>query len=677
MNALVRCSARRERGLRIVNWVIAGLIPLTFAWFAARYVGHVVTVRNVDYFQFVELAERIDPHAVATWVNGMHPNGYPLLIRGALALGLDAVQAGHALSVIGGILLLVSAYILAYRLTGSPWVALLTEAFLGCTGYLLYFGTMEGNDMLSAGLQGLALALLVGLAPRKGDYLAAGVLAGLAYLIRYTAVVTSALCLAFLIGIALARRERAAWQRAALYLVGFLVGAALQLVPSAIATGNPFYSVRGRDLWWHVEGRTNFATEWRLAPDDVSPLSIFLANPRQFVRHWWDVARSFWISPSQLLLDTPLRLLTQAGLLFTLLAGKEIATVRRALLAVYTIGLLGALALIRYDPRFQIVLLPILVFCTVYFLRAIVPPRLSIGRVTLPLVEVVLLALLGWASSIPLGYLRVAPTSSEDVLTVTNVLRAAGMESAQQVLSSAIPLHDASVPARSRYAQSYWVAPDMDSQDALLRIADEHNYRFVLYDTETGLTAHPGLAPLLDPNSRPTRLTPLLIPQDLRYILYRVEMEPVAVPQRLDVHLGGGVALSGYEAHVSPDVPSRDTLRLGLFLYWRADERVSEPYKVFVHVMNAQDQLIAQDDSVPALWTYATDVWQPGETVVDFHAVMLPANLPPGVYAVHVGMYSETTGQRLSAQLEGGAVQDKVTVTYVTVESDGEGRLTP
>ncbi len=658
---------RHQILLQTTHIILASLILLAFAYFAVRYVGHVVTIRNVDYFQFVEMAQRLRLDSLDRWVGGMQPNGCPLLIRCGLRAGWDAAQIGHVLSGVGGVLLLCSVYLLAYHLTGNRWLALLGEGFLATTGYFLYYATLEGNDMLSAGLQGLSLALLISLSERKGPNFVAGVLAGLAYVTRYTAIVTSALCLLFLAGRALMQRRRSMWAITGLFLGGFLIGAAMQLIPSTLVTGNPFYSTQLHNVWWHVEGLSNNATEWRLAPMDISPIEVFLNNPTRFMQHWWDTARSFWVDPGMLLLDTPLRLLTQAGLLFTLLAGREIEASKRVLLTLYVCGLLAAQAVIRYDPRYLIVILPVLAFCAVYFVWAIVPRHLSIGRFALPTRTIVLIALLGWSSTIPLSYLRNAQASSTEVLAVTNTLRASGMQSASEVLSSAIPFHDASVPARTRYVQSYWAAPDMNSLEELHALARERGYRFVLYDTATGIAAHPGLEELLNPNSRPAGLTPLLIPENREYVLYRIEGDPPRPNHPLDAHLEGGITLTGYDLYIAREVPEEIVPRVGVFLYWQAIQPVTNMLKVFVHILDTSGQLVSQHDGIPALWTYSTDVWTVGETVVDFHPVLFETALAPGSYTIRVGLYTEDAGRVAVLNSSGAPAGDSVILQTLTI----------
>lgn len=669
MRDIVRSDRHRRTLFQVMNAVLAGFVPLAFIYFAVRYVGHVATIRNVDYFQFVEMAQGLDSGSLRSWVSGMHPIGYPLLIRWGLAAGFDAVQIGHILSVVGGVLLLISAYLLCYQLTHDRWLALLTESFLATTGYFFYFATFEGNDMLSAGLQGLSLAVLIGLSADRKTNFAAGVLAGLAYTIRYTAIVTSALCLLFLVGRALIQRRRSMWIVGGLFLVGFILGAAPQLIPSTLVTGNPFYSVRSHDVWWHVKGLTDFATEWRQAPMDISPVQVFLDSPMRFIRHWWDTARSFWLDPDLLLLDKPLRLFTQAALVFTLVAGDTIDVRRRGLLALYVFGLLSGLAIIRYDPRFLIVVLPILVFCGVYFVWKITPRDLSIGRFMLPIRSLVLAVLLIWSVDNPLDALDNAPTTNPKILSVSNTLYAGGMQSPDEVISSAIPFHDVSSLARTRYDQSYWVAPTMNSVEALHAIAEQRGYRFVLYDANTGPKAHPGLSELLNPYTRPSRLTPLRVPEGREYVLYRIESERPRPNHPLEVHLDEGVTLMGYDLYVAYDAPDKVVPRVGIFLYWKTTQGLSNSYKVFVHVLTPEGQLIAQDDSEPALWTYPTEEWEPAEVVVDFHDFTLPNAPVPDTYTLQVGLYDQTTMQRLSVlSPEGDPLDDKITLTPLILD---------
>jgi len=183
------------------------------------------------------------------------------------------------------------------------------------------------------------------------------------------------------------------------------------------------------------------------------------------------------------------------------------------------------------------------------------------------------------------------------------------------------------------------------------------------------------LEQLLNPLSRPSGLTPLLIPENREYALYRIESDPPQSAHPLGVHLNEGIALQGYDLYITRDAPEMVIPRVGVFLYWQATQPISRSYKVFVHILNADGRLIAQDDSLPVLWTYPTDVWEAGEIVVDFHSIVLPTDVTPGTYTVQAGMYEEQTMQRLSVLSSAGVVvDDKVTLTKITLDaSETEG----
>lgn len=93
---------------------------------------------------------------------------------------------------------------------------------------------------------------------------------------------------------------------------------------------------------------------------------------------------------------------------------------------------------------------------------------------------------------------------------------------------------------------------------------------------------------------------------------------------------------------------------LPITLYWDAMEPDGQEYTVFVHMLNESGQLIAQADAPPQANTYPTSIWASGEQIRDQHILLLPANLPDGVYHVLVGLYHTQTGERLPATLPGG-----------------------
>lgn len=82
-------------------------------------------------------------------------------------------------------------------------------------------------------------------------------------------------------------------------------------------------------------------------------------------------------------------------------------------------------------------------------------------------------------------------------------------------------------------------------------------------------------------------------------------------------------------------------------LYWQALDVVNLPYKVFVHLEEAEERTWAQADDLPACGTRSTQTWRVGQMVADRHVVALPADIPPGEYVLRVGLYEPQTEQRM------------------------------
>ncbi len=96
----------------------------------------------------------------------------------------------------------------------------------------------------------------------------------------------------------------------------------------------------------------------------------------------------------------------------------------------------------------------------------------------------------------------------------------------------------------------------------------------------------------------------------------------------------------------SPCAPA-PPLPCSLPLVWRAGAETPTDYHVFVHLVDASGEIVAQSDAAPANWTRPTTGWLPGEYVLDTHTLTLPATLPEGPLTLRVGMYAPDTGARL------------------------------
>ena len=87
--------------------------------------------------------------------------------------------------------------------------------------------------------------------------------------------------------------------------------------------------------------------------------------------------------------------------------------------------------------------------------------------------------------------------------------------------------------------------------------------------------------------------------------------------------------------------------RLELILQWQALTQPLHAYTVFVHVLDAQGNLLAQQDNMPVHDQLLTSCWQPGERVTDPYLLALP-EAGPQPASIEVGLYQLDTGKRLA-----------------------------
>ena len=112
--------------------------------------------------------------------------------------------------------------------------------------------------------------------------------------------------------------------------------------------------------------------------------------------------------------------------------------------------------------------------------------------------------------------------------------------------------------------------------------------------------------------------------------IYRVLDAAEQLPQHtVTAYLGDEIALRGWTL-LDGGQPRFDQLSLELF--WSAAQTPTRNYKVFVHVLDAQGQLVAQDDSMPGRWRRPTTIWTPDELITDQHRIKISSPLPTGEY---------------------------------------------
>ncbi len=100
-----------------------------------------------------------------------------------------------------------------------------------------------------------------------------------------------------------------------------------------------------------------------------------------------------------------------------------------------------------------------------------------------------------------------------------------------------------------------------------------------------------------------------------------------------------GIVLRGW--HLAEH--DADTLNAGddltLVLTWHALEHIEHNWTVFVHLVDAEGQIVAEHNSIPQTGAFPLPQWTPGDWVEDRHPLVLPADLPAGEYRLRVGLY--------------------------------------
>jgi hypothetical protein len=95
---------------------------------------------------------------------------------------------------------------------------------------------------------------------------------------------------------------------------------------------------------------------------------------------------------------------------------------------------------------------------------------------------------------------------------------------------------------------------------------------------------------------------------------------------------------------------------LHLVLVWRSlADHPQEPLKVFVHLVNANGDLVAQSDGVPVNWTRPIETWQRGEQLFDAHTLSFPLDQRQAGLHLKVGLYNPDTNTRLPVIDQTGA----------------------
>jgi len=160
----------------------------------------------------------------------------------------------------------------------------------------------------------------------------------------------------------------------------------------------------------------------------------------------------------------------------------------------------------------------------------------------------------------------------------------------------------------------------------------------------------------------------VIAPAYARPPLLTAEQE-AAIPHRLDLAVGDGMELLGYDMGASEVRPGQD---LAVTLYWRARSPMGEDYSVFVHLLTENELIVGQRDVYPGRGTFPTTQWRPGDAIADTYVIPVsPTAFSPSQAVLEVGMYNQATGARLPIRDASGAtIGDHVRFGRVLVRAE-------
>jgi 4-amino-4-deoxy-L-arabinose transferase-like glycosyltransferase len=129
-----------------------------------------------------------------------------------------------------------------------------------------------------------------------------------------------------------------------------------------------------------------------------------------------------------------------------------------------------------------------------------------------------------------------------------------------------------------------------------------------------------------------------------------------ATPQiPLDVTFGDQLKLIGANVRASSTQPGGQS---EIVLYWQALKPIDKDYSTFVHLLDANDIVVAQRDMYPGQGLWPTSQMKPGDAIESRYVLNLPSTAyAPDRLTWEVGVYDFATQQRLPTSSGGDNVR--------------------
>lgn len=167
------------------------------------------------------------------------------------------------------------------------------------------------------------------------------------------------------------------------------------------------------------------------------------------------------------------------------------------------------------------------------------------------------------------------------------------------------------------------------------------------YDLETGARLSPTVNAV--PINPPLHLQPFkIVPSSV---------EPVPQPNTFVARFEHDVTLVDYNWLTMETAANRTVT---LQLTWHSNGPLPHNYTIFAHLLDANNNLLVQDDGPPRDGAYPTMFWGVDEQIVTEYTFTIPETAPNGLTRLAVGFYRVEDGSRLN-RLDGAAGETSVT----------------
>ena len=122
-----------------------------------------------------------------------------------------------------------------------------------------------------------------------------------------------------------------------------------------------------------------------------------------------------------------------------------------------------------------------------------------------------------------------------------------------------------------------------------------------------------------------------------------VDLDSITHPLGATLGKPPSITLLGYD--LDPNLRAGETVALTLF--WRAEAPLPKDYSVFIHFIDSNGNMRAQQDGPPQNGNAPTSWWNSGDLFADAHQLQLPTDLAAGQYILELGVYDPASGVRL------------------------------